>query len=184
MTETTQRLFVAAVPPEHVLEHLDEVVAPMRRSRPDLTWVAPRLLHVTVTFMPHVAVAVADTLPEAITAAARDLPPIRLSIAGSGRFDERVLWAGVAGDIDALTATADAVARAVVDAGPVRRGAYRPHVSLARASGSLDARLGPLAEQLDGYEGPVWQADELALVRSHLGRSAHHELLATIPLQG
>src|SRR6478752_827737 len=99
MTESTQRLFVAVVPPPHVLEHLDELVAPMRVSRPDLSWVPDRNLHITVTFMPHVQPSVAEALPDVLARAAADLAPTRVSIAGSGRFDERVLWAGMAGEI-------------------------------------------------------------------------------------
>jgi len=186
MTETTLRLFVAVMPPEHVVEHLETVIEPMRAARPDLHWVATPRLHVTVTFMPHVEPAVADDLGAVVETAAADLAPVRVSIAGSGRFDEHVLWAGLAGDLDGLATIASRVASAVgaAGAGPEQRRTFRPHVSLARAAGRLDAHLGPLAEQLDAYAGPVWQVDELHLVRSHLGRVLRHETLAVLPLGG
>lgn len=185
MTETTQRLFVAVVPPEHVLEHLEDLLAPMRAARPDLHWVAPRRMHVTVAFMPHVPDAAAERVPDAVAAAARELAPVRMSLAGSGRFDEHVLWAGVAGDTDGLAAVSAGLVGAVaaVGASPERR-PFRPHLSLARAAGRLDANLGGLAAQLDVYEGPLWQADEVVLVRSHLGRAPHHETLAAVALGG
>lgn len=186
MTSTTQRLFVAMVPPEHVLEHLDELLAPMRASRPDLHWVAPRRMHVTVAFMPHVPTELVELIPAAVEAVAADLPPVRLSLARSGRFDDRVLWCGLSGDLDTLGRVAAATVSAVAaaGAGPERRRDFRPHLSLARAAGRLDAHLGGLAEQVDAYEGPVWQADALHVVHSHLGRSAHHETLAVAPLLG
>ena len=186
MREQSQRLFVAVVPPAHVLEHLDELIGPMRESRPDLSWVAPRTRHITVTFMPHVEPDVAARLPDAIGRVTSELSPTRISLAGSGHFDERVLWAGLAGDVDGLEQIASAVVSAVagVGAGPESRRQFRPHLSLARASGPLDAHIGPLAEQLDAYAGPVWQVDELVLVRSFLGRSAHHETIAEFPLGG
>lgn len=186
MTESTHRLFVAVVPPPHVLEHLDELVAPMRASRPDLSWVASRNLHITVAFMPHVQPAVSGQLADVVALAAADLAPTRVSIAGAGRFDERVLWAGLAGDVEGLDAIAAGVSSAVARAGadPESRRPFRPHLSLARGAGQLDAHLAPLAEQLDAYAGPVWQVDELVLVRSYLGRAAHHETLATLPLGG
>ena len=186
MTETTQRLFVAVVPPPHVIEHLDELVEPMRIARPDLSWVSTPHLHVTVTFMPHVAHDVAGRVVDAVALAALSLAPTRLSLAGSGSFDERVLWAGLAGDIDGLDRISAATVSAVaaVGAGPENRRQFRPHLSLARAGGRLDAKLGPLAEQLDAYAGPVWQVDELQIVRSHLGRAAHHETIAVVPLGG
>jgi len=184
MTETTQRLFVAVVPPPHVIEHLDELIEPMRVARPDLSWVATRNLHVTVTFMPHVAHDVADRVVDAVTQTALDLAPTRVSLAGSGRFDEHVLWAGLAGDLAGLEAIASGVvsALAAVNAGPESRRPFRPHLSLARATGRLDGKLGPLAAQLDDYAGPVWQVDQLVVVRSHLGRAAHHETLAVVPI--
>ena len=186
MREQTQRLFVAVVPPPLVLEHLEDTVAPMRALRPDLSWVASRTRHITVTFMPHVDPEVAAKLPDAIGRVTSELSPARISLAGSGHFDERVLWAGLAGDVDGLETIATAVQSAVaaVGAGPAHRRRFRPHLSLARAGGPLDAHIGPLAEQLDRYAGPVWQVDELVLVRSFLGRAAHHEVVAEFPLGG
>src|SRR6478735_7385 len=139
MTESTQRLFVAAVPPPHVLEHLDELLAPMRVSRPDLSWVADQNLHITVTFMPHVQPSVADQLPDVLARATADLAPTRVSLAGSGRFDERVLWAGLAGDVDGLDAIASGVVSAAARAGadPEQRRQFHPHLSLARGAGQL-----------------------------------------------
>jgi 2'-5' RNA ligase len=186
MTESTHRLFVAVIPPPHVLEHLDELIAPMRAARPDLSWVASRNLHVTVTFMPHVQPSVSEQLPDVLARAAADLTPARVSFAGAGHFDEHVLWAGLAGEVEGLEAIAAGIssAAAAAGAGPESRRPFRPHLSLARGAGRLDAHLGPLADQLDGYAGPVWQIDELSLVRSHLGRAAHHETLAVLPLGG
>ena len=185
-SESAQRLFVAVVPPEHAAEHLDALVAPMRLARPDLSWVAPRRWHVTVAFMPHVPEAVAGLVPEAVAEPALALPPMRLSLAGSGRFDDRVLWTSLEGEVDALEHLAAKVGAAVGSgAGPEhRRGGFRPHLSLARAKGRLDARLGGLAAQLDGYAGPPWLAGELRVVRSYLGRAAHHETVAVLPLGG
>lgn len=185
MTETTQRLFVAVVPPEDALEHLEALVAPMRDTRPDLHWVAQRRMHITVAFMPHVPLDVAGNVADAVVGAARDLPPVRLTLAGSGRFDEHVLWCGVGGEVDALSDVSARVVSAVaaVGASPERR-PFRPHLSLARGAGRLDANLGGLAAQVDAYEGPLWQANELVLVHSHLGRAPHHEVVAVAPLGG
>ena len=36
--------------------------------------------------------------------------------------------------------------------------------------------------ELSSYDGPVWTASELHLVRSHLGAATVHERIATWPL--
>ena len=178
-----QRLFVAVIPSDDALEHLDVVAEPMRIARPDLRWVAPQRLHVTLAFMPQVDERVADELPDVLAEAVAGTPPLRLSLAGAGRFDERVLWTGLDGDTERLSSLADRVVRTMAAAGASpQRQTFRPHLTIARRSGHLDAQLGGLAAQLVEYAGPLWQADEVHLIRSILGRSVRHETVATAAL--
>ncbi|HWG93004.1 MAG TPA: hypothetical protein VNU66_02110 [Mycobacteriales bacterium] len=44
------------------------------------------------------------------------------------------------------------------------------------------ARRGSGPHPLEGYEGPAWTASEVELVRSRLGATARHEVLARFPL--
>ena len=54
-----------------------------------------------------------------------------LSFAGAGQFARRALWLGVAGEVEALRATARAVT--------FERRPYRPHLTVARLRGGVDA---------------------------------------------
>ena len=98
---------------------------------------------------------------------------ISLRLAGGGQFGKgrsTVLWTGVRGDLDALTALHDAVGRAL---GSETR-PFIPHLTVAYAD-SDDVRAA-----LANYTGPEWTVDELVLVRSNQG----YERLRTWPLTG
>lgn len=175
------RLFVAVDPPAAALAHLDDAVAPVRRDRPDLRWAPPARWHLTLAFLGEVE---ERHLPELTTRLARACarrPIAELALAGAGRFDGRVLWAGVAGDVPALSRLAAAVAAAARRSGiAVEERRFRPHVTLARSREPVDLR--PAAAALAGYAGPSWLADRVRLVRSVLGPAPRHEEVAFWPL--
>jgi RNA 2',3'-cyclic 3'-phosphodiesterase len=175
------RLFVAVDPPAGALVHLDEAVAPVRQDRPDLRWAPPARWHLTLAFLGEVE---ERHLPELTTRLARSCarhPVAELALAGAGRFDGRVLWAGVAGEVPALSRLAAAVAAAARRSGiAVEERRFRPHVTLARSREPVDLR--PAVAALAGYAGSPWQADRVRLVRSVLGPAPRHEELASWPL--
>jgi 2'-5' RNA ligase len=98
------RLFVAVVPPEGVLEHLDEFLS-VRRDPSDrgdgLRWTVPDQWHLTLAFMENVAERHLDDLVERLGRAAPRRTPFELGFAGGGAFPNagraKVLWLGVAG---------------------------------------------------------------------------------------
>ena len=91
------RLFAAVVPPDEVLEDLDEFLAP-RRAAADFRWSVPDQWHLTLAFMPAVADRHLDDLVERLARAGRRRTPFGLRVAGGGAFPNparaRVLWAG------------------------------------------------------------------------------------------
>ena len=105
-----------------------------------------------------------------------------LRLAGAGRFGSprrpQVMWAGLDGDVPALTA----LARRLADAAraldlPVEDRPFRAHLTVGRwrpghpADGGLPARLGD-------YRGPEWPVTELRLLESHLGPRPSYETVA------
>jgi 2'-5' RNA ligase len=113
--------------------------------------------------------------------------PIVVRFAGGGTFGRRrfaILWAGIAGDVAALSALSGSVrselrrARLPYDAKP-----FRPHLTLARPGDrippeALDADVATLSS----YVGPPWTVDAVHLVSSELGPDPKHTRLATVPL--
>ena len=51
----TARLFVAVLPPEHAVGHLDATVSPLRAAWPSLRWTKPSTWHLTLAFFGDVA---------------------------------------------------------------------------------------------------------------------------------
>jgi 2'-5' RNA ligase len=128
-------------------------------------------------------------VPEIVAAAApvaQAAPPMRLRLAGGGRFGSRrrpqVAWAGLAGDVDALTATAGQLARAARRLRlPVEDRPFRAHLTLGRWRPGQPAD-GALPDRLADYRGPEWPVTEVRLLESHLGPAVRYEEVDSWPL--
>lgn len=179
------RLFVAIDPPATALAELDAALGPTRVAAPHgLRWTRPEQWHLTLAFLGEVPQAEVPAVAAALAATVGDAP-MRLRLAGGGCFGDRVLWAGVAGDVYALRTLAATVAAAVGTVGIAQPEApYRPHLTLARA-GKDPADLRPAATALADVVGPAWDVAEVSLVRSRLGagpgHGAAHEAIAAWP---
>lgn len=184
---------MAIVPPSGALAELSEVVAPLRAVAPELRWTGPDEWHLTLAFLGEVAETVVPELGARLERAARRHPGQWLSMRGGGAFPRAhkatVLWAGVAGDRQALAALAASVAAGARRAGapsPDEDRAFRGHVTLARSRQPAD--LTGLTAALEGFEGSGWQAQAITLIRSHPPTQARgrprYEQLGAWPLGG
>jgi 2'-5' RNA ligase len=178
------RLFAA-------LDLSDEASSSLAASVPfdaRLRYVPRAQWHVTVAFYDEVADSLVADLAERLSRAAARTPAPRLRLAGAGAFPAvsrpaRVLWCGLAGDVETVKRLAERAVAAGRRAGlDLENRRFRPHLTLARARGE-PVEMGAAVSALSGYSGPEWIADELRLVRSHLGPKTHHEILASWPLR-
>src|SRR5215467_4559312 len=182
------RLFVAlALPPEAASE-LDEVVAPLRPSWPELRWTGVDAWHLTLAFLGEVDEVVTSRLAHRMHNAARRHISLSLSLAGAGAFPgpkrARVLWTGIQGDVGGLGRLADSVAAGARRAGapPADGGrGYQPHLTLARCRAPADVHT--LVEPLGGFAGTPWVATEIHLIHSRLGARPRYEVIGTWPLR-
>lgn len=176
------RLFLALTPPAEARAHLAEATVPLRDQA--LRWVPAERFHVTVVFYGDVPVRRVDELVvRAGRAVARAglTAPLRLRLAGAGRFGRHVLHVGLTGDVDGLPRLASLAAAAGRHLGvPVDDRAFTGHLTVARAKGRVDLR--PYVEALSSYEGPWWEADEVTLLRSRGGPAPSYEPVASWPL--
>ena len=182
------RLFVGLAPPAAALDDLDAACAPFRAGRGDLRWTGRELWHVTLVFLGEVSEDRLPGLLARLERAARRHPAFGLSLAGAGAFSSparaSVLWAGVSGDRKALGELAMSVGAGARRAGappPDEGRRYRPHVTLARCRVPADVRM--IVAELSGYQGPVWTAGEIHLIRSTLGGQARYATLGTFSLK-
>ncbi len=190
------RMFVAVVPPEPVVEHLEEFLAP-RRTAGAFRWTPPEQWHITLAFSGHVPDRVYDDLVDRLERAGRKRRPMSVRILGGGAFPHpgkaKVLFAGIEPDAEsdgesgaeelrrAATGARAALAKAGAEVDGQR---FRPHLTLARMGRPIEAS--DWVRLLGAYSGPRWEIRELSLVASHLGEGPRgrprHEVVETFSL--
>ncbi|MFC5008879.1 RNA 2',3'-cyclic phosphodiesterase [Nocardioides plantarum] len=184
-------MFVAVIPPPEVVDHLDEFLEP-RREHGAFRWAPADQLHVTLAFMDDVPDRSLDALVEGLERAAGRREPFAARVAGGGAFPDpshaKVVYAGLDLTLDArseldrlATGARAAAGRAGVAVDGQR---FRPHLTLARTGRPQEVTR--WVRLLDGYVGPTWTVDRVALVESHLGegprRRPRHEVVTVVTL--
>ncbi|HEY7726730.1 MAG TPA: RNA 2',3'-cyclic phosphodiesterase [Anaeromyxobacteraceae bacterium] len=182
------RLFVAVEPPPAVRRRLAALQAEVRRAAgraaDDVRWVAPEQIHLTLAFLGNAPEERIDAVRGAVADAAAACAPLHLEVRGAGGFPSarrpRVVWAGLAGDLEPLGALAADLRRRLAPLGfPLEERDFRAHLTLGRSRDRGGARgmAGALAAANEA-DPCAWRADEVVLFRSHLGPGgARHEAL-------
>lgn len=155
----------------------------------EVKWVAPEGIHLTLQFLGAVPEERVERITAALSEAAAGARPLHLEVKGAGGFPNarrpRVLWAGVAGDVEPLAALVADLGRRLAPLGyPPEERAFSPHLTLGRARDQrgVPGLAGGLA-QLSSEEGTIWRATEVCLFRSHLSPAgARYEVIARAPL--
>jgi 2'-5' RNA ligase len=191
------RLFIAVVPPEPVLQELLAVVAPLRAAHAGLAWSDPADWHCTLAFLGEVPDKRRTDLSEELAHAASGAGRFDLRIAGSGDFGDRVVWAGVTGDLDSLQGLADTARTAAGDAQVEHDPEpFQPHLTMAYAGsregaadeepeGAVEASdLQPVIEVLADFRSSPWNVDRLLLMSAESGRSPRYATEESWPLAG
>jgi 2'-5' RNA ligase len=178
------RAFFGLPVPEAQRSTLGDYVAECARRAPQFRWTLVGNMHLTVRFLGHLEVAVADQIADRLVDAQLEGFHLRLGEIGSfkrGRL-ARVVWIGVTEGAPESTQLAAAVESECARVGlePETR-PFSPHLTLARARVRDGAPLPdlPPAPSID-----AWRASELILYQSRLGRAgAVYEPLRTIKLR-
>lgn len=187
------RMFVALVPPDDVVEDLDDFLA-VRRDAAPFRWSVSEQLHVTLAFLAEVPDRSLDELVERLGRAASRRTPVATAVAGGGAFPNagraRVLWAGLDLDDHGRTEVgrmATGARAAASKSGIAVDGQrFRPHVTLARLKRPQE--VSSWVRLLDGYRGPAWTTVAWTLVASHLGEGPRnrprYEVVETFEVGG
>ena len=182
------RMFVAVVPPDSVVEDLEEFVGP-RRGEVPFRWTQPDQWHLTLAFSSEVPDRSYDDLVDRLGRAARKRHPVEARIAGGGAFPNvaraKIIYAGVETDAEELRRMATGARAAVAKSGAEVDGQrFKPHLTLARVNRPVEASR--FVRLLDAYDGPTWTVGDIALVASYLGQGprnrARHEVVETFSL--
>lgn len=187
------RLFIAAELPESWQQVLTRAEHDLEQAGlRDLRWVRPEGIHLTLKFLGEAGRHLLPDLSEAMTRAAAGVAPFELQLNGLGSFGgkgrARVLWAGLAGEIDLLRRLHAAVDTATAQIGFAREvRPYSPHLTLARvpvrAVADTGSGIAAALRQVTLEEAPPWRVQALGLIRSQLGRGgAAYTCLTTAPI--
>jgi 2'-5' RNA ligase len=186
------RAFVAVELPQSARLQLAQVQQRLRLSLPDLAYVRPEGIHITLKFLGELSQEQIGAIASSIRTVVNGFPRFRLHVDGLGTFPEygqpRVLWLGLQGDLKTLRLLAAKLELAMKQLGiPQEDRPFAPHLTLARVRRRLDAQelaaLRQLTNQLAGGIGHEFEVTEVSLMRSHLQRGgALYERLETFPL--
>lgn len=177
MTEETRlRLFVGVPLAAPVSGRLARWLAAGRQERPDLKWVEPRNLHLTLRFLGERPAGELDLIRAAVSAVARERRAFSIVVRGVGGFPSlaraRVVWAGVDAGEGELAGLARDLEGSLLAALPALRPAdhaFRAHITLARTrEGYVDGeRWAHVSAARDRLWGTM-DVEEVVLYRSQL----------------
>lgn len=189
------RAFVAIELPPTVKETLAAVVSELKAAGiGGLRPVRPEGVHLTLKFLGDVPADRIGAIGEAAGRAASLHAPFALSLSGVGAFPggraPRVLWAGIAGDLERLAALQASVDDCLSELGFAReRRAFNPHLTLARLRDSASredrARALRVLESAQPSRSAGFVVDGVALFQSTLSPGgAVYRRLFRAPLNG
>lgn len=183
------RLFVAIDVGPEVRARAYRDTGALRAAAPDVAWVRPDLLHITLKFLGEVADPILPALVDAVGAAVRGYAAFRVRLEGIGAFPSlrrpRVVWLG-AGEDAAVASLARTVDGACASLGFARDDrAFTTHVTLGRVRHALGAGSRRALEEaarkaVGGYDVAVRAVDVMQSEPTPKG--SRYTVLASLPL--
>lgn len=132
------RSFIAIELPDELRQRLGQLETSLESGgRYRAKWVKPDSIHLTLKFLGSVDADRVAEIGEAISEAARDIPPFSLEVKGPGAFPNldrvQVVWVGISGELDKIGRLQERLESNLETLGfaPEKR-AFRPHLTLAR----------------------------------------------------
>ncbi len=173
------RLFVALDIAEDIRTRIQNFVFDFSSSAPEIRWVPPRSLHVTLKFIGAKPNESLESIKQALSSVASS--PLTLNFRGYGFFPDskrpKVFWIGVDGGESLVSLTAS-VERALIPASiAAENHGFRPHITLARSRANrkphnrVNNRFRQLQEKLATSRPPEFgtmSTREFFLYESHL----------------
>jgi 2'-5' RNA ligase len=170
------RTFIAIDLGEEIRDRLVSLQEQLAVDAPDVKWVEPENLHVTLLFLGEVEQRETLDVCRAAQKAVAGMLSFALTIEGMGSFPNprrpRTLWVGVGKGMAEICAVHDAIEKPLLDLGCYRREtrAYKPHVTVGRVKG--ERTNDALAKSLTEHAG--WSAGETIVSEVQVMSSVLH----------
>ena len=185
------RTFVAIPLPEHVLSRLAGLARDLKKHPLRLKWSRIENIHLTLKFLGDILTEDVDPVCEAVSSACRQCDPFTLSVKGVGVFPNirrpRVLWTGISGQTDRLTALQRSIDSGLGDLGyPEDDRRFTGHLTLGRFKGHQDPdALIDIMKAFADTGSDEFFTDSIGVYKSDLKPSGPiYTNLATIRLAG
>ncbi|HEY3861657.1 MAG TPA: RNA 2',3'-cyclic phosphodiesterase [Verrucomicrobiae bacterium] len=172
----TMRLFSAIFPPPEIAQRLAEAARTLAGNFTSkaAAWTAAEQIHLTLNFLGQVEPARVDAIARAVDEAARRGQRHRVQARGLGCFPNaarpRVIWAGLDGDMTALSALKQNLDDGLAGLGfPPEDRAFHPHLTIGRFKNMNGRERGHLAEALRRWSETKfasWTVERIDLMRS------------------
>ena len=193
--EKRVRSFIAIPVPDQGIEALQDTVQKLESDiGRSVRWVRPKGIHLTLKFMGDIPAGTVEQVLEALPQVAARFPPIKLAISRLGIFPNtrrpRVLWAGLTGELEALSelqsAVDDMVGRLEL---PKEQRPFSPHLTLGRVrretSESQLRKIGEIIADAAPPSAEPWTANTVNLMRTELDPvGSRHYLVGTAAIGG
>ena len=163
------RLHARLIPPQAMLDELNDVVHSVRGGASELDYVPADLLQIPMATFGNVSQVDAVKLADAFVKQAEDWAPMELCFAGGTALEwpgDESVWAKLDGDLEQLATLGRSIPQAVARLGYlVDRRKFRSWVSIGQITDSTTpVFLQALVDALEAYRGPVWTSRELCLL--------------------
>jgi RNA 2',3'-cyclic 3'-phosphodiesterase len=169
------RCFLAFELPVSIRETLSRVLQDMKRSRLDLRWVKEENIHLTIVFLGDMSIDRIGEIQESVGKVCHVQGPFQISVTGPGVFpgkrNPRVLWLGLAGDLERMSRFRDDLQINLEPFGIKKENRpFSPHLTLGRFRDKArqDNLLDQTLVKYKDLTGPLCALNELVLFKSDL----------------
>ncbi len=156
------RTFIGIDVGDDIRDRLVSLQKNLALVEPEVKWVEPENLHLTLFFLGEVDQRESIDICRAAQKAIQEMPAFVMSVEATGCFPNirrpRTLWVGVGKGADEVCAVHDAIEKPLLELGNYRREtrAYTPHITLGRVKS--DRTGDELAKALQKHQ--TWSAGE------------------------
>ena len=187
------RTFIALEMNDNLQAHLEHVISKLIRTLPNIRWVNPDGIHLTLAFLGELDDAQLADATDAAQLAAQQVHTFsyrltRLGIFGTPRHP-RVVWMGIDEPTGALTTLHSILHQQLEQRGLQPDKRFSPHFTLARAKAPLSASEQQSLQQIlqgeqqDFTSTQVYPVQHIEVIKSELSRTgAHYTVLQACSL--
>jgi 2'-5' RNA ligase len=174
-TSTEIRSFLAFELPPEIMAVISNASRDMKNTAPDVRWVKPVNIHLTMVFMGNVPREHLKPIGRATADVCCRFGSFNVSLDGTGVFgsrrNPRVLWAGLNGDLERMSRFRDELQKDLEPFGiKQERRRFKPHLTFGRfRKGAISgSNLDELLSRYQDLTSPTCALNELVLFKSDL----------------